>query len=227
MVSPLERRRGAGRRRSDDHDTAAIRGLLHDLGHEMTALSFLVEAVRGDVTLRGESSSRLELLSLEVSRLLGVIGQGLGDGALAGRAEPVELRPLVAQLARLASLAHGTQVLLLPGPDVTASLNPVLLWRVLSNLVDNAARAAGRAGTVTLEIRQGAETVIDVTDDGPGFGAGPAGTGSIGLEVVTTLLEACGGSLEVQSPPGGGTTARVTVPTEVPATTRAGAGVGG
>src|SRR6266702_7400610 len=162
MGSPLERRRGRGRRRFDDHDKAAIRGLLHDLGHEMTALSFLVEAVRGDVTVPGESSSRLELLSLEVSRLLDIISDGLGEGALAGRAELVERRPMAAQLARLAVLAHGAHVALLPGPELTATVNPVLLWRVLSNLVDNAARAAGPAGNVTLEIQQDTRTILDV-----------------------------------------------------------------
>lgn len=193
----------------------------------MTALSFLVEAVRGDVTVPGESSSRLELLSLEVSRLLDIISDGLGEGALAGRAELVELRPMAAQLARLAVLAHGAHVALLPGPELTATVNPVLLWRVLSNLVDNAARAAGPAGNVTLEIQQDTRTIIDVADDGPGFGAGPPGTGSLGLEVITALLEACGGSLEVDSPPGGGARVRVIVPTEASATNKGGARVGG
>lgn len=193
----------------------------------MTALSFLVEAVRGDVTVPGESSSRLELLSLEVSRLLDIISDGLGEGALAGRAELVELRPMAAQLARLAVLAHGAHVALLPGPELTATVNPVLLWRVLSNLVDNAARAAGPAGNVTLEIQQDTKTIIDVADDGPGFGAGPPGTGSLGLEVITALLEACGGSLEVDSPPGGGARVRVIVPTEASATNKGGARVGG
>lgn len=41
----------------------------------MTTLSYLVEAVRGDVELPGDAESRLELLSLEMSRLLDIIAQ--------------------------------------------------------------------------------------------------------------------------------------------------------
>jgi hypothetical protein len=41
----------------------------------MTTLSYLVEAVRGDVDLPGDAGNRLELLSLEMSRLLDIIAQ--------------------------------------------------------------------------------------------------------------------------------------------------------
>jgi signal transduction histidine kinase len=243
MGSPLERRRGPGRRRTDDRDTRALRGLLHDLGHEMTTLSYLVEAVRGDVCLADDSSYRLELLSLEMARLLEIIREGLA-GPGTGSAGPVGVREVVTQLARLGQLAYPAEVSLLPGPEVTALVNPVLLWRVLANLVENAARAAGPDGRVTLAIRhesghlggqagqpgEGApasgpgpagnpagQAVIEVSDDGPGFGAGPPGAASIGLEVVSSLLESAGGTLVVESGPGRGTTARVTLPAGVAA----------
>ena len=105
----------------------------------------------------------------------------------------------------------------MPGPAAVITISPVLLWRVLSNVVENAARAAGRSGTVTLAIRQAGTTVIDVTDDGPGFGAGPPGHASLGLEVVTALLESCGGALAVEAPPQGGTTVLVALPAPVTA----------
>jgi len=217
MGSPLERRRSEGRRVSDSRDARALRGLLHDLGHEMTTLSYLVEAVRGDVSLPADSGHRLELLSLEMSRLLDIIRHGL-TGEVAGGAEPVSVRELATQLARLAQVTYAAEVSLLPGADVAVAVNRVLLWRVLSNVLDNAVRAAGPAGRVTLGIRPGDDVaIIDVTDDGPGFGAGPPGAASLGLEVVTSLLESCGGSLAVQAPPEGGTTVLVTLPREAAA----------
>ena len=216
MGSPLERRRTGGRRVSDNRDVRALRGLLHDLGHEVTTLSYLVEAVRGDTALPADSGYRLELLSLELSPLRDIIRHGLaGDGA--SDAGPVNVRDLAAQLANLAQAAYEADVTLLPGPAAVVTISPVLLWRVLSNVVENAARAAGRTGTVTVAIRQAGTTVIDVTDNGPGFGAGPPGLASLGLEVVTALLESCGGALAVQAPPQGGTSVLVALPAPVTA----------
>jgi signal transduction histidine kinase len=238
MGSPLERRRSGGRRVSDSRDTRALRGLLHDLGHQMSTLSFLVEAVRGDLELPEDASYRLELLSLEMTRLLDMIREGLQAGD--APPEPVRTREVAVQLARLAQLAYQADVELLPGPEATAVINPVLLWRVLSNVVDNAARAAGPHGRVTLAIRHEGSaaggcggssphgnaaggcggssprgnTVLEVTDDGPGFGSAPRGQASLGLEVVTALLVSSGGTLEVVSPPAGGTTVRMTIPGE-------------
>ena len=80
----------------------------------------------------------------------------------------------------------------------------MLLWRVLTNVVDNAARAAGPAGRVEITVGRLAEppprAVLEVLDNGPGFGHGPPGAASLGLGVVTTLLDSCGGSMEVEAP---------------------------
>ena len=88
----------------------------------------------------------------------------------------------------------------------------MLLWRVLSNLVDNAVRAAGPQGRVTVAVRQEENAVVEVADDGPGFGAAPKGEASLGLDVVISLLEASGGTLEVRGRSAGGTLVRMTLP---------------
>jgi signal transduction histidine kinase len=220
MGSPLERRRSAGRRVTDARDVRALRGLLHDLGHEMTTLTYLVEAVRGDVGLPDDSSYRLELLSLEMSRLLDIIRYGLNGIDGPEQAEPVKLREMASQLIQLAQVAYQADVTLRPGQEATAHISPVVLWRVLSNVVDNAARAAGPGGWVKLAIHSNGRTVVDVADSGPGFGASPPGDASLGLDIVTSLLESCGGSLAVESPSSGGTLVRVVMPKPVPANAR-------
>ena len=92
----------------------------------------------------------------------------------------------------------------------------MLLWRVLTNVVDNAARAAGPAGRVEITVAMLAEppprALLEVLDNGPGFGHGPPGAASLGLGVVTTLLESCGGSMAVHAPSGGGALVRIVIP---------------
>ena len=222
MVEPsFDRRRGRGRRQTDEQDTLAVRGLLHDLGHQMTTLSYLVEAVRGDLDMPGDADMRLELLSLEMSRLLDVIATELpGRRDEAAAVGPVSLRSLAGQVTRLAQVARETVVRLQPGPEVSIEASPAVLWRVLTNVVDNAARAAGPDGHVDVTVSPlpgPAGAAVDVTDDGPGFGNGPPGTAALGLSVVTALLESCGGRMEVRAPDGGGASVRIVVPARPPA----------
>jgi signal transduction histidine kinase len=212
----LDRRRGRGRRRTDAQDTLAVRGLLHDLGHQMTTLSYLVEAVRGNTDLPGDAEQRLDLLSLEMTRLLDVIAEEIpGRQAGAAAVGQVDLRALAGQVAQLAQVAHGTAVRLRPGAPASIQASPAVLWRVLTNVVDNAARAAGPDGHVDLAVSLPpgqAWAVIDVTDDGPGFGHGPPGLASLGLSVVTALLESCGGRMEARTADSGGAWVSILLP---------------
>jgi signal transduction histidine kinase len=194
----------------------------------MTTLSYLVEAVRGDVELPGDAGTRLELLSLEMSRLMDIIAQEIpgGAGGVPAVAE-VGLHSLAGQVTQLARIAHETSVVLEPGPEVTVEASPALLWRVLTNVVDNAARAAGPYGRVGVTVSAaGDRAAVDVIDDGPGFGQGPPGAASLGLGVVTTLLESCGGELEIRAPGPGGAHVRVMVPVRAAPAVRAPGGNG-
>jgi signal transduction histidine kinase len=214
MKSSVDRRHSYGRRRSD----GAARGLLHDLGHQMTTLSYLVEAVRGDVVLPDDSGFRMELLSMEMTRMLDIIASEIPDSHQVEEVGAINLGALAGQVTELAGFAHEASVTLLPGPLVGVEASAALLWRVVTNVVDNAARAAGPDGKVEVAVHeeqgqgQGPEGVIEVTDDGPGFGNGPPGTASLGLGVVSSLLESCGGRIEVQAPETGGARVRLVIP---------------
>jgi signal transduction histidine kinase len=208
MERSINRRHGHGRRQSDGHDALAMRGLLHDIGHEITAMSLLVDAVWEDRRLSAPTHARLQLLGQELARLQDIISQEMANRSVDSA---VSLRPLATQLTQLADAASAASVVLLPGPDVTAEASPGLVWRVLSNVVGNAARAAG-AGLVKVEIGQDAMATIDVTDDGPGFGDGPPRRASLRLRVVTSLLASCGGTLDICPPGPGGAHVRIALP---------------
>lgn len=226
--SSLDRRAGPGRRDSDFFDGLAIRGLLHDLGHEMATLSYLVEAVRGDPALPASSAERIELISGEVTRLIDLVSTEMLDEPLPGGEDTVDVRALANQMAQLANAAQMAKVVVVPGPEVRIDVNPTLVWRVLSNVVGNASRAAGPEGRVEVMITGTGGAVIEVTDDGPGFGNSAPGLASLGLRVVTSLLSSCGGTLAVQSPDSGGTRVRMVLPgRRATGATRASVGMSG
>lgn len=197
---------------SRDETTRGVRGLLHDLGHQLMTLSLLTESVRSDDAIRGESRRRIELVKQEMFRAMEMITDHLALDASCptdGGPDPLDIREFAAQAAQLAELAQGATVKLVPGQSATVRVSPVVAWRVLSNLVDNAARSAGPGGHVQISVRPEIDTVIDVLDDGPGIGRAPGGMAGIGLSVVRQLVDSAGGRLELSDRPDGGTRARV------------------
>jgi signal transduction histidine kinase len=70
--------------------------------------------------------------------------------------------------------------------------------------------APGARGRVDIRIKQELDTVVEITDNGPGFGGGPPGVAGLGFTVLSQLLDAAGGRLDVSNGPDGGARARVT-----------------
>ncbi len=201
----------SGHQRTNDV-ILGTRGLLHDLGHQLMTMSLLAESVRADEAVTGEARRRMELVEQELLRAMDMITDHLSStdpDLMATGPDPLDIRDLAAQAAQLAQLAYGASVELLPGRPTILRITPADAWRVLSNLVDNAARSAGPDGRVEVSVRQEIDTVIDVLDNGPGFGQAPPGSAGMGLSVVRQLLERTDGRLEFTARPGGGTRARV------------------
>ena len=182
-------------------------GLLHDLGHQMMTVSLLAESLSADNELSEQSRRRSELLVQETARALGMIADGMPGGPAPQEDETqlIDIRQLAGQLARLARIAHPAAITLLPGSPAYLQVNPMQVWRVLWNLIDNAARAAGPDGHVEVAIRRGDGTIIEVTDDGPGYGGSSPGVAGLGLSVVRQLLASSGGQLSISTGPAGGT----------------------
>ncbi|GAA2775892.1 sensor histidine kinase [Saccharopolyspora taberi] len=181
-----------------------VRGLLHDLGHGLATLSYLAEGMDADVPLSGPARDRLHLMERELARLTELVE------VRPGLPEVFEVRALVGDLVSVADLSAPARVRLLPGEEFTMRTDRTALWRMLANLVDNAARAAGPGGTVEVSVRRTESVTIAVTDDGPGFGRGPRGRTSLGLDIVGGLAGACGARLHIGTARGGGTRVELT-----------------
>jgi signal transduction histidine kinase len=193
------------------------RGLLHDLGHQLMTVSLLAESLHADGTLTAEARQRADLVVQETARALEMISRTAGGGDRLAPGEPAgltDVRDVAARVARLTQLTHKTAVRVNPGQPTYLRVDPMTAWRVLSNIVENAARAAGPDGLVNISIRRDAGTVIEITDSGAGPGSAPRGTAGLGLSVVTGLLADCGGGLDISAVKGGGTSARAVFGTD-------------
>lgn len=90
----------------------------------------------------------------------------------------------------------GDVMVTAPTGPVWCMFSPVLLRRTVSNVLDNALRAAGPSGAVCVEIQQcGDAVMLAVEDSGPGFGEIPSGAG-LGLSVVARNVIKYGGRIE-------------------------------
>lgn len=151
-------------------------------------------------------------------------------GTLALHPEPTDPDLLVGDVVRsftpAATRAGIRLVDEVAGDLPILDLDPVRIREVLSNLVANALRHTPAGGSVTLGGSVSADDVVlTVADTGPGIdpalrpyvfdrfvkGDGSRGSG-LGLAIARGLVEAHGGTITVDSPDGGGTTFRVSLP---------------
>lgn len=138
------------------------------------------------------------------------------------------LKPLLESIAQRFSEAGGKQNLSFSvecGADVRVNADPERLTQILINLVTNAVRAIDSGGTIRLSgAAERGGCRIDVTDTGRGiaeadlpliferfYRKGSDGLG-LGLAIVRELADAHGGSIEVASRPGEGSTFTVRLP---------------
>jgi signal transduction histidine kinase len=129
-----------------------------------------------------------------------------------GGSEVVRLDDVVRLVADTASASYGVTVECTLRP-VSAVGDRVTWRRILSNLVDNAARAsaAGQPLTVTVDERSG-RAELTVANHGPMFGSGPSGRGSHGLVVVISEVHRMGGTVEFCPVHPSGVLVRLVVP---------------
>ena len=156
-------------------------------------------------------------------------------GELPMTLESLPLRPVVEEAwAMLAGAAQEAGIAVIdevpPGSALVVRADRRRLKQIVSNLLSNAIKYNRRGGWVRLRAQAAGDQVeLAVTDSGPGLdeaqrarlfqpferlGAqhGPvAGTG-LGLALSRQLTEAMGGTIEVDSAPGEGSTFRVRLP---------------
>jgi PAS domain S-box-containing protein len=130
------------------------------------------------------------------------------------------LVPALRELAQTLEAKHGVKVAVDDHEPEQRLPNPLrgLLFESARELVMNALKYAGPCDIRVALSRHDSGLAISVADNGKGFDPA-AGTprdrkGGFGLFSIRQRLEGLGGKLEIQSAPGRGTTATITVPIE-------------
>ncbi len=116
-----------------------------------------------------------------------------------------------------------------PKHALCARVDPVLMERLLSNLISNALRHARRCGTVAVKLsHEGGEIRLSVRDNGQGvarqllphifepYVTGPGGGSGLGLSNVKNIAVLHGGSVRCHTRQGAGTLMVVTIPVGQP-----------
>ena len=215
----------------------AARRFAADAGHELRTP---LQSVRANLDIAGreEASTEQRRLALETAALqsdrLGRLVDGLqtlarGESGVIATAADVDLGDIADGAVFAARTRHPELTIdsHLPasGPMVRGDADG--LWRVVENLLENAARHGRAGGHVRLTVTAtaaGAEIVVE--DDGPGIpfaerervihrfarGHGTSATGSgLGLSIVDAEARRHGGTLSLSSSELGGLLARVTI----------------
>jgi signal transduction histidine kinase len=205
----------------------ALRGFSHDLRNPLSVMKSNLSLLEPSDEEQHEIIADLREAALRMERLLAdLMGVVVSDtGKL--RLEPATV--VVAELtdklrARTRALVHGRdiRVSVLPTREAptTLEIDPLLLDRVLDNLLTNAAKYTER-GSIVVELSgTPGFLTVKVSDTGCGIDDidkvfAPRGarrqtehadSWGVGLSIVVDLLDRIGGRLEVMSKPNVGTT---------------------
>jgi signal transduction histidine kinase len=214
----------------------------HELRTPLAAVYGAVRTLRRrDVVLDPQDTEEfLEIIESETERLSTIVSQILVAGEL--DAERLRLHETSCDLRAVADgvlaaarlRAPETIQLALSAPDELPALrcDEDKLRQVLVNLVENAIKYSPQGGDVTVHLSAHDSRVqIDVRDGGLGVPAsdqerifdkfvrldpaqsrGVGGSG-LGLYITRELIERMGGTISVESAPGGGSLFSVTLPT--------------
>jgi K+-sensing histidine kinase KdpD len=195
-----------------------LRDNCHDMRQPLASMFALAAAALAEPSLPPGARARLQQMTEQAEWLAELIQHSL---QLAAPDAPGACGADLVRVTRDVTAAEcmtwpGEVTMISPASAVFTDVHPVLLRRMVANLVDNATRAAGPSGTVTVEVgRKQNSALLAVEDTGPGFGNKiPAGLG-LGLAAVSRNAIRHGGRVECGCGASGGARVQLWLPLSV------------
>jgi signal transduction histidine kinase len=200
-----------------EEERRRIRRDLHDgLGPALAGLTFTLDAVHNLAASDRERANALLASATEQTQAM------IGDvrRLIYGLRPPaLDELGLVESLRGIASRETSVPItVILEAPEALPPLPAaveVAAYRIVQEALTNVARhARARSCTLRISVRPDA-VLLDIADDGQGIGHGPAG---VGLQTMQERAAELGGSCNIASPAGAGTTVTVRLPRQAPTT---------
>lgn len=185
------------------------RRLAHDLLQSVVIVEALVGSLRVRRDLDDDVHARLETAQDELRVMARLCDHHLdGERPRGG----VDVAAVAARAVRRAKVIYEG--------EITLEIRPARLdgdsldWeRCVFNVIENACRAAGPTGKVTVRVWSDDDAVrVRVGDSGPGYGHTVTGRASLGMVTVTRVLDRHAGHLEVGQSSLGGAELTIVVP---------------
>jgi two-component system, OmpR family, sensor histidine kinase CpxA len=197
---------------------------LGDIAHELCAPIARVQFALGILEQKTEEGQRASVAALheEIQEMSGLVNELLSFSKAGMQAGTVALTPVavagVVERAVAREAFAGAAVEVRIAPELSAMANEGLLLRAVANVVRNAIRYAGDAGPIIVWAEpEGSQVAITVTDNGPGLPdeeleqvftpfyrpdtarTRETGGAGLGLAIVRTCVEACGGTVSCRN----------------------------
>lgn len=164
--------------------TELLAGVTHELKTPVTSISGLVQAINDEVVSGAEQKEFLEICLRETKRLQKMVEDLLdfnsfAVGAITVHKEEQDISKLVREIASqwriVQDLEEISFAVVIPEKSVTVFVDPVRVQQILTNLLNNARQAIGKAqadGSIELVLYETESDVrMDVKDNGHGIPA--------------------------------------------------------
>ena len=197
-------------------------GIAHEIRNPLASIAGSIKVLAQISPFHDEQRTLVDIIMRESSRLNSIISDFLAySREKSYKFCRTDLLPLLEDtLVLLSNRSQGSELKIERNYAVQhafAALDADRMKQVFWNLLENAARAVGQKGTITISVQpHGDHWRVGIRDSGPGIPAGmiekifepfqsnfEGGTG-LGLAIVYQIVQAHGAGIYVQSPAGSG-----------------------